>query len=93
MTPFCSLKQNCNTLLVQFCYSTHLKVIRNDFGGQAESPMGLQKAISSYVSGHPDQRPSINMDSSVHLQPSHPVTRSHEAHLLCPTSVGIVLAL
>lgn len=60
MTPFCSLKQNCNTLLAPFCYSTHLKVIRNGLGVKKKLPWGC-------ASGHPDQQPSINMECSVHL--------------------------
>lgn len=50
MTPFCSLKQNCNTLLVQFCYSKQLKAVKNGFGVKQKPPW---EAISGCVSGNP----------------------------------------
>lgn len=48
MTPFCSLKQNCNTLLVQSCYSKQLKAVKKWLWGQAEIPMGSHLGLCEW---------------------------------------------
>lgn len=57
------LQHFVSSVLLLYTLESNKKWLR----GQEETPMGLQKAISGCVSGHPDQRPSINMECSVHL--------------------------
>lgn len=74
MTPFCSLKQNCNTLLVQFCYSKQLKAVKKKMAlGSSRNPHGKpSRAVWANTQAW-DQ--GTNMDSSVYLH----LTFSHQS--------------